>query len=149
MAPSYKKWIVLCAIGTALEIAEGICWWNFGSFDMATTQLKYSAMICSMINLMLMLCYIQSPVKKVADKSIPKAPAAVGRFLKLVGDDSFGIYLSHILTMTVLRITLYEFLPKIFPVDVLILLAIEVVGMEIFKRVFKKYPKFRKWVGLA
>jgi peptidoglycan/LPS O-acetylase OafA/YrhL len=152
-AKSTMKWIIIFILVSIAQAIEGSAWFRFGDFDMATTQFKYTALIGTSISIVLLLLYIMYGKKMFQGVSIPllcdtRVTQVLLRWLKRIGDYSFGIYLSHMLIMTILSKTLYAHIPKIFIVDVLFLLIIEIIGIGICKRLFGRWPRFCRWVGL-
>lgn len=91
---SFKKTLLWYIIAIILAEAEGLIWYKYGNFDMATTQLKISSMAVAITAILMAYIYINSTNE--ADSLIEKA-------LNGLGDASFGIYLSHILIIMVLN----------------------------------------------
>lgn len=84
--------LVALLISLAMQILAGFVWLRLGDYNMATTQLKISSMATS-------LCAIAA---------IMVLPAAAKRWLSKsalasLGDLSFGVYLSHMFVLAVVR----------------------------------------------
>ena len=146
-----KKWVLGFIVISILQAAEGSYWYFYGDFDMATTQFKYTALIGTYINIVLLLMYVQNGVSIFHWRGIGtnRFATMLTGMLKKTGDYAFGIYLSHRVVMTFLNKVLYSHVSKIFPLDVILLLIVEMVGMEVCKKIFGKWPKFCRWVGLS
>ncbi len=76
--------IVLIIVCIALELSEGYYWLGLGRNDMATTQVKLSTMCTGIV-----ICVLISSI--ILSKSERKPI----RLFVLIGDASFGIYLTH------------------------------------------------------
>lgn len=96
-------WIIL-GILVLLQMIEGVLWYHFGSLDMATSQSKISTMLTNVVLLIIVCGYLNG--RKMKDNILNKI------FVE-IGNCSFGIYLSHILIMTIIsnKFALYNILP--------------------------------------
>lgn len=75
--------LVICVL---VQEAEGFCWLAAGDYDLATTQLKLSAMASSCAFILVAVGVSRTVRQRVASC----------RALVALGDRSFGIYLCHI-----------------------------------------------------
>lgn len=121
----------LCAVG--LQIAEGHCWVNLG-WGSAGSQLTLTAMLSSIV----FLWFVHEVVQSMQHRSVATVWQSLGNY-------SFGIYLSHILVMTILkRIPYYESLP--FPLNAVVVVLIAWWGCVVG---YKWLPhRVNQWLGL-
>lgn len=117
---------VLFVLGYVLQFIEGFIWYIYGNYNMATTQLKFSAMIYSIIISIICYRWIINEENIFFNK--------LNRLFILIGNYSFGIYLTHIAIMNVLNKTVYKFLDIMFPFNVVLILFINVVGISFMVR---------------
>ena len=143
------KWFIALIVVNVIQAIEGSGWFLFGDFDMATGNFKYTSLVGSVISIALFILYIENGSRLLFHVKRNRLTAVILKSLKMVGDNSFGIYLSHILVMSALNKVLYTRINNIFPLNALILLIVEMIGIEIFKKVFGRWPRFCKWVGLV
>lgn len=131
MKPGQKtiKYTILYAAALVISLAEGMIWYQFDNFDMATTQLRLSSILTSVGFLMLCYCFLQ--------KRPEFAKNPLVKMVILIGDCSFGIYLSHILVQQ----TLIKLMPGMmfFPVDFLLMLFISAGGVLGGKKLLRKH----------
>lgn len=120
------------AAAIVISMAEGLIWYKLDNFDMATTQLRLTSILTSFT--FLLLCH----------RFLTKQPGFVtgllGKTVILLGDCSFGIYLSHILVQQVLQ----KVLPRImfFPMNFLLMLAISGTCVFLGKKILRKHSWF-------
>ena len=93
---------------------------------MAITQLKFSAMIYSIIILLICYQWIINEENIFFNR--------LNRLFILIGNYSFGIYLTHIAIMNVLNKTVYKFLDIMFPFNVVLIIFINIVGINFMVR---------------
>lgn len=86
-----NRLIAFYALTLLLQMAEGYSWYRLGS-NSAGTQLKVSTLLSNTVFIMLARCYIEN----VSIRSN-------NRLLILIGDYSFGIYLSHLAVIMLMR----------------------------------------------
>lgn len=87
-----RVWVLVLAGCVFLQIVAGYCWDSFGDYNMATTQIKLSSMVTSLAVIAVTMS-ASSRARSVASSS-PLVP---------LGDASFGIYLSHMLVLAIVR----------------------------------------------
>ena len=121
--------IALYSIFILLSFGEGLFWYNYGNVDMTTSQLRLTSLGISIIVIMLSYFYLKS------EKSL--RCNAVNKILLLIGDASFGIYLSHMLILKFAKL-LPVWKYAIFPINSIIILTISLLCVLIGKKLLKK-----------
>lgn len=122
----------LYVISLFLQIAEGYGWFLLGDTNCGT-QMKLTTLVTSTIFLLI----VHSFLRKKKDYQ--------NRFLRLTGDYSFGIYLSHLAILVVLQHTNgYSLLP--YPVNSLVVLLISLGCCYIGDKVLGR--RISNWLGL-
>ena len=107
-------------------------WYKAGDVDMATTQLRLTSVLTSVSFLYCCFFYI----KRCSQK--PHIFTNIYIYiLKITGDYSFGIYLSHILVQLFLQKIIPDFM--VFPLNTLIVLTVTTVSCFVGKLLLKKY----------
>ena len=125
---SVKIWSGLLSVGILLQIAEGYWQYSKGIVNCGT-QLKLSAIFTGVCFVILAYYFINS--KKEYNIKI----------LKVLGDNSFGIYFSHIAVMAVLSlIPFYRIV--IYPINAIIVIVVNMVFVYIGKKILKRYSKY-------
>ncbi|MGN8774108.1 acyltransferase family protein [Candidatus Weimeria sp. HCP3S3_B5] len=132
-----RRELLLFIVSFIAQIFEGIIWYKYYDYTMATGQIKLTSLVTSLLICLFFATRIYS--SKVARNGLTK-------LLVKIGDYSFGIYLSHILLMAVLYKTLYVIMPKIFPVDVIIVIVLSMAWMSIAENILKKIPRGSKLI---
>ena len=130
--------LFLFILGYILQFLESIIWYIYGNYNMATTQLKFSAIIYSIIVSIIAYLWI------IKEKSVYNI---VNKVFIVIGNYSFGIYLTHIAIMGVLNKTVYKFIDIIFPFNVILIIFINVIGISIMMKLCGK--KVCKYLGLV
>lgn len=129
-----KPLLLLYIASIVLQMAEGYGWLLLGE-ENCGTQIKLSTFLTSTLFLLMCYCYIIND--RIAIKS---------DILVLLGDYSFGIYLSHIFVMGILsHIPLYTKLP--FVVNSFIVLATSLMLVYLGKKICG--DKISQWIGFA
>ena len=124
--------IILMIIAIVLNMAEGYWWLQLGENNCGT-QIKLSSFLTSSIFLLIIYTYLKTTKKVDINKS-----------LKLIGDYSFGIYLSHIMFMRILAyVPYYNSLPYV--VNSAIVLAISFGFVYIGNKILGS--PINKWLG--
>ncbi len=125
---SVKTWKLLLAASVLLQFAEG--YWQYSKGIVSCgTQLKISSIFTGVCVVILAYQFINS--KKEYNNKI----------LKSLGDNSFGIYFSHIAVMTVLSvIPFYD--NVVYPLNAVIVIVVNMAFIYIGKKVMGKYSKY-------
>lgn len=123
------KYAAFYAMSIVISLTEGLIWYKLDNFDMATTQLRLSSILTSVSFLLLCRCFLTK------QPGFVKNP--LGKLVILLGDCSFGIYLSHIFIQQILK----KVLPGImfFPVDFLLMLIISGTCVFLGKKLLRKF----------
>lgn len=135
---SHKTSIVMYAGTLVLSEIEGFVWYLYGNYDMATTQIRITSLLTSIVACFMAYLFISNTKIALKDNLFNK-------ILVMIGDYSFGIYLAHILVRAVLRkIPGYGML--FFPVDSMVILIATTVCVIIGRKIAGE--KFSKFAGL-
>lgn len=123
-----RQYILLYSVSIILSLAEGYVWYKMSNIDMATTQLRFTSILTSVLFLFCCCFYIKNSNRK---------SYIFTNILKIIGDCSFGIYLSHILVQA----SLQKIIPQLmfFPLNTLIVLTTTTVSVFAGKLLLKKY----------
>ena len=135
---NYKKLYYLFIVGYIIQLIEGTVWYAYGNYSMATTQLKFSAILCSIIISIIAYLWIIKETEISYNK--------IDNIFIMIGNYSFGIYLTHIALMAVLDKTVYKFIDIIFPFNIILIILIEVIGISLMVKFCGK--KVCKYLGL-
>lgn len=128
-----KKLAILYGISIALQMAEGYGWLLLGDVNCGS-QLKLTSLLSSTLFLLI----IYEILKR-------KAFTVKNKFIRMLGDYSFGIYLCHIAVMMVLdKIPYYKAIP--YPINSAITIAISLLGCYIGNIILGK--RISGWMGL-
>ena len=92
---NFGRCVILWGVCLCLQLAEGFCWNALGDYNMATTQVKVSSMICSLAAIGLIMS-LPGLVRSWSASSL----------LARLGDVSFGVYLCHIIVLSVVAYVL-------------------------------------------
>ena len=128
-----KKYLTnLCLFSLVIQGVEGFIWYWMGNFDMATTQLKMSSIITTGLCCIRAYIYIEA-----GDLNLNEQPVILKKFLKVLGDNSFGIYLSHMLIIRILN----KLVPmaNVFPINAIFVIMISTVCVMMAHRILGKY----------
>lgn len=122
----------LCLFSLVIQGVEGFIWYWMGNFDMATTQLKMSSIITTGL-----LCIRAYICIEAGDLNLNERPVILKKFLKVLGDNSFGIYLSHMLIIRILN----KLVPiaNTFPINAIFVIMISTVCVMMAHRILGKY----------
>ena len=114
---SDKLIFISLLIALALQMAEGYLFFIRG-VNNPGTQMKLSAWLTSIAIMLLSVRFIK--------KNSSRLDGSAAKVITLIGDYSFGIYLSHVLVLNLLhRLSFYDSIP--FVVNSLIVLAISFI----------------------
>lgn len=129
---SIKKTAALYLFSIVLQECEGFLWYRWGSYDLATTQLRLTSVLTTSLLCILAFYHVKSVFPPEKKESI------VERGMILAGDCSFGVYLSH-----GIMIKIVERLPfaavRVFPIYTILVLVMSVTAVLIGKKVLGKY----------
>lgn len=156
-----NKLIVVYLLTIAIQITEGYGWYKLVGGSQAGTQLKLSALLTSVVSIMITYYYINSTKLKMRtniktsnkynydkikiDKHSNARLRIYDKLLILIGNYSFGIYLSHCMVLTALqRLSFWKEIP--FVVNSLILLTITLLCLVICKKICG--DKISKYLGI-
>ena len=118
------KWMLvgLYAATLILQYAESLLWYYNGELAMAKTQVKISSLLSSFATILLVMYY--------------KETVAVSQtnMLVLIGDDSFAIYLSHMLILDLLN----DYTHFNYVSGIILVILLEVVLIYWLKRILPK-----------
>lgn len=131
---SNKRLLSLWALSVILQVLEGYIWLFAGESNCGT-QLKFSSLLTSSLCLIVAYRFITT------DRVL-----VVPKLLAIIGDYSFGIYLSHIIIMKGLfRTPFYSELP--FVVNSILVLIISLLVVYALSRSLGH--RMTRWLGLA
>lgn len=126
---SHKKLYVFWSLSIIAQICEGLFYHIQGDAN-AGTQLKLTSLLAGAFFCLVIYNYINSD----SYKNI--------KVLKLLGDNSFGIYFSHIAVMNVLsHIPFYSTIVP-YPINAMIVLLLNIICIYIGKKILGKYSKY-------
>lgn len=126
---SQKKLSVFLIASIIAQICESLFYHIQGDVN-AGTQLKLTSVITGVCVCLIIYNYIISDSHKNV------------KVLKLLGDNSFGIYFSHIAVMSVLsHIPFYPTI-AIYPINALIVILLNIICIYIGKKILGKYSKY-------
>ena len=131
---SFKTLVLLYIFSIVLQIAEGYVWLILGESNCGT-QLKLTSFLTS--SLFLLLVYV---ILKSCHFDIKN------RFLRMVGDYSFGIYLCHMMVINILSTFIPEYNSVPYPVTSFIVVLLSFFCCYIGNRACG--DKICKWIGL-
>lgn len=131
--PKIKTCIILYALAVVVSVLEGLYWYRLNDIDMATTQLRLTSILTSVI--FLLICH------HIIQKTYGTAPKT--RWIKMLiilGDYSFGIYWSHMMIRPILGRLVLKWM--FFPINALMILCISAICVAVGKRLLGKYSWF-------
>lgn len=130
---SLKNLIVLYLVSIVLQMAEGYGWLLLGEANCGT-QIKMTSFLTSSLFLLIVYKILNMPSIDVKSK-----------FLRSLGDYSFGVYLCHIMVMWVLaKVPYYSYLP--YPITSAVVVLISLGCCYIGYKIFGK--EISSWMGL-
>lgn len=120
--------VILYVFFIGLSIGEGLLWYKVGNYDMATTQLRLTSIATSL----LMIVFAYHFIRSNGHLGFLSKPMVV------VGNTSFGIYLSHIaIKGRLFLIPMWE--SVIFPINSLVVLIVSVICVLIGQKILSKF----------
>ncbi len=130
---SLRSLVVLYFASMILQMAEGYGWLMLGEANCGT-QIKLTSFLTSTIFLLIIYTILKKPHFAINSK-----------FLRLLGDYSFGIYLCHIMVMRVLaKVPYYSEVP--FPVNSAIVVLVSLACCCLGYRMLGN--KLSGWMGI-
>lgn len=131
---SLKNLMWLYIVSIVIQMAEGYGWMLLGETNCGT-QVKLSAYLTSSLFLLMVYTILRKGEYDIRN-----------RFLRMLGDYSFGIYLCHIMIMKILTayVPLYTGLP--YPVTSVCVLLLSLLFCFLCDRVCG--PKISRWLGI-
>lgn len=126
---STVKLSILWVISIVLQVMEGYWYLSMGEQNCGT-QSKLSAIITGVIFVLLTYKYIIS-------ENVP-----TNKYLKILGDKSFGIYFSHLAVMGVLGKIPYYKVIAIYPLNAVIAILVSFACVIIGEKILGKYARY-------
>lgn len=127
------KLVSVYLVAIAIQILEGYGWYKLGETNCGT-QLKLSALLTNSIFVLIAYYYISN--KNIKGKN---------KFLIIIGDYSFGIYLAHIMIIMVLN-KLWFWVNIPFIIQAIIVLTITLICVILGRKICGK--KISRYLGL-
>ena len=125
--------VALYAVTIALQMGEGYVWLSMGSSNPGSI-LKFTGIATAVVFLLIVYAILERGGFKRCNK-----------FMVLIGNYSFGLYLCHVLVMRLLRLTsFYDSLPYV--VNSALVLAISLVFCYACHKILG--PKVSRWIGI-
>lgn len=122
-------WMGLLVVSILLQIAEGY-WQYTKGITNCGTQLKLSAVFTNVCFLMLAYQFIERENKREC------------RVLRVLGDDSFAIYLSHVAVMQLLsQLPFYDQF-VVYPLNAVCTIALDMLFIYVGRRILKEYGRY-------
>lgn len=127
-----KKLLVYLIISIVLQMMEGY-YYLYKNYTNCGTQLKFSAVLTNVLIVIWAFNFINLDVRVNKDYF---------KIIKLLGDNSFGIYFLHMAILKVLNKIPYYADYIFFPVNAIITLIITIICVLIGKKILGKYSKY-------
>lgn len=132
--PQWQTIFIAYCLAVGLQIAEGEFWNFWGVGSNAGTQLKLSSLLSSGVFAIMIHSILQS-----------NRPYTIPKFWTTLGNYSFGIYLTHILVITILKKTpIYDYLP--YPINSAVVVVISCLGCHLGYKILGS--RISAWLGL-
>ncbi|MBR1687644.1 MAG: acyltransferase [Prevotella sp.] len=131
---SLKVLLMSYIVSILLQIAEGYWWLSIGETNCGT-QIKLSSFLTS--SLFLLITYTILIDGRYGIKN---------RYLRIIGDYSFGIYLCHIMVKNLLRCFVPYFQSIPYPINSVIILLISLCCCYFGDKICS--DKLSRWIGL-
>ena len=125
-----RKITLLWMVSILFQFAEGFYYYTLG-YENCGTQLKLTSVISGVLFALIAYNYVINSKDKTLNVKV----------LKLLGDNSFGIYFSHLAVMSVIRyIPSYtQYVP--YPMTAIIALFVSIICVLLGKKILGKYSK--------
>ena len=131
---SLRNLFLLYVFSIVLQIAEGYGWLMLGETNCGT-QIKLTSFLTSSLFLLITYTILKSGRFDIKNK-----------FLRVLGDYSFGIYLCHMMVIVVLNtfVPIYKTIP--YPITSFLVVLLSLCCCYIGDKVLK--DKYSRWIGL-
>ena len=126
---SQKKIAVLWAVSVLLQYIEGYLYYLFGDSNCGT-QLKLTAILSGVLFALLAYNYITNDCE------------GRSQVFKLLGDNAFGIYFSHMAVMGVLNFIPGYLQYAVYPLNAIISLSLSVIFVLLGKKILGNFSKY-------
>lgn len=123
-----KRLILKLCVCVTLQILEGMCYFSLGETNCGT-QLKLSAVLTNVFVLLIAYRFITS------DKTVRARP------LYLIGNNSFGVYFSHLAIMWVLN-HIPHYAQVRFPLNAMIVVAVSMFLVQLCRKNWGDIAKY-------
>ncbi len=131
---SYKASVLIYVITLVISVLEGFVWYRGGNFDMATTQLRLTSTLTSVMALLIAYKYL-------TDESIDVKSTWYNKLLLTLGNCSSGIFFSHMAVKYVISV-IFGSSYLFFPITSLIVLSVSCLCVMAGKKILGKYSKY-------
>ncbi|WP_196002084.1 acyltransferase [Clostridium sp. 1001271B_151109_B4] len=125
---SLNKNLIMYIIWLILSIIEGILWNKHGNYSMAISQIKISSILCSL--------YFIKVVMVIKNKII------TNKAIIMLGDYSFGVYLTHMFFIDILKKFIPNYSVFFALIIVVIVLLLNCIFIYIGKLILKDKSKY-------
>jgi peptidoglycan/LPS O-acetylase OafA/YrhL len=132
---SLKRLIILYLIAIMLEMAEG--YWRLKLVQVnCATMIKFSSLLTSTLFVLMVYTMLQNDRYAIRN-----------RFLEVLGDYSFGIYLSHIMVMNLMWAFIPGFISVPYPISSFMIVLVSFACCYLGSKILGK--SLCRWFGLT
>lgn len=131
---SLKALLILYLISILIQMAEGYWWLSLGEVNCGT-QIKLSSFLTSSIFLLIVYTILKDGRYNIRN-----------RFLRILGDYSFGIYLCHIMVRNLFRVSVPYLKSIPYPITSVVIILTSLCCCYIGDRIGG--DKLSRWFGL-
>lgn len=133
-----NKVLYLWLVVFLIQLAEGYAWYSVGNYNLATTQERLSNCLY-VIPCLLLAC------KYIEDDTIELKNIKINKFLVILGDYSFGVFLIHAFVIIFFRrIPLFKNFG--FPISSLLVIIFSIICLFCARKLFGE--KYGQLIGL-
>lgn len=118
-------------ISILIQLIEGWIWYKNGNYDLATTQLRLSSVLSSIIICIGAFLYIEK------DRDSKEHIGLLWYLVIWTGNNSFGIYLCHMLVWRVINNVVPEV--NVFPISTVLVIVGSLAFVNVGHRITGKY----------
>ncbi|WP_448781956.1 acyltransferase family protein [Blautia sp.] len=118
-------------ISILIQLIEGWIWYKNGNYDLATTQLRLSSVLSSIIICIGAFLYIEK------DRDSKEYIGLLWYLVIWIGNNSFGIYLCHMLVWRVINKVVPEV--NVFPISTVLVIVGSLAFVNVGHRITGKY----------